>query len=188
MNYDSCEMLESAVFPGVRVQLRRISFGRRLELARALRTTLERIDQALAAPPSDVRDAEAAALAAEADAACLRWAVEKIEGLEIDSQPATLDSLLARGPEQLVAEILARVRAEIGLSEAERKNSESPSISCGAGRQDRASDGSATLAAASDSTGAATAAATSRSSSIPAGPSPSGCGEAPPQSVPSPCS
>lgn len=181
MNYNSCEVFESTATPGVRLHLRRMSFGRRLELTRALRDTVERMDQALAAPAGEVRDADAAALAAEADAACLRWAVEKIEGLEIDGQPATIDSLLSAGPEELVQEILARMRAGIGLSETERKNSASPSISCAAGQQGRASDGSATPAAASDSFAAATAAAVFPGSTTPQVlPSPSGCGEARP--------
>jgi len=83
-----------------------------------------------------------------------------IEGLDIDGAPASVDSLLASGPEPLVLEILRRIKADAGLDESERKNSESPSISCAVGRQDPASDGSATPADASASTAHATAAAT----------------------------
>jgi hypothetical protein len=177
MDYSSSYTLESKTLPGVHVRLRRMSFGRRLELARALRQALEQMDQVLAAGESEIAAAERATVAAEADAACLRWAVAEVQGLEIDGQPATVESLLASGPEELVCEVLSAVRAELGLNEEERKNSGSPSISCAAGRQGLASDGSATHAGASASIAAATAAAVSPSCSIPAPPRLSGCGE-----------
>lgn len=157
MNYESTTVFDSKALPGVRVRLRRISFGARLELARLLRDALERIDRAMSAPPGEARDAQAAGLAAEADMICLRWAVCGIEGLEIDGQAATVESLIERGPEPLVVETIERVRAECGLNEQERKNSESHSTSCEAGRPGLASDGSATPAVNSDCSTAATA-------------------------------
>jgi hypothetical protein len=52
----------------------------------------------------------------------LEWGLDKISGLRIDGDPATLGSLVERGPETLVEEILAAIKAELDLSEDERKN------------------------------------------------------------------
>jgi hypothetical protein len=46
----------------------------------------------------------------------------QIDGLEIDGQPATVDLLIEKGPEQLVAEIAVQIRHECGLTDDERKN------------------------------------------------------------------
>jgi len=52
----------------------------------------------------------------------IRWGVKKIEGLEIDEQPATVESLIEAGPEPLVNEVrneivrLTRMTAEEALS------------------------------------------------------------------------
>jgi hypothetical protein len=50
------------------------------------------------------------------------WGLEEIHGLELDGQPATAESLIERGPEELFVEALAAVKSECGLSENERKN------------------------------------------------------------------
>ncbi len=134
---------ESAAVPGVRFRLRRISFGRRIELARTLREQLEAMDRALLLPPGEARDAETALLAAAMDAAHLQWGLASIEDLEIDGAPATAESLLADGPEALVTEILAAIRRETGLDEAERKNSAPPSTSCAREEPALATPGSA---------------------------------------------
>lgn len=167
MDYCTTITRESHALPGAHFTFRRMSFGRRLELARQLQETLRRMDAALAAAPGERRDAEVATLAAEADAGYLRWGLIEVEGLEIDGRPATTESLLASGPEALVLEIIEAIKAEAGLSEEERKNSGSPSTSSAVGRQDRASDGSATPAGDSDFTNSATAAGTSPSCSAP---------------------
>ena len=65
---------------------------------------------------------EAAVLAAEIDRAYLEWGLVAIEGLEIDGEAATPAALIGRGPLDLATEILARIKAECGLSEDERKN------------------------------------------------------------------
>src|SRR5690606_24466428 len=77
-----------------------------------------------------VAEADAALLGAEIDKIYLLWGLERVEGLEIDGLQATPESLIERGPEALVREALRAVRCEVGLKESERKNSESPSISC----------------------------------------------------------
>jgi hypothetical protein len=74
----------------------------------------------------------------------VKWGLAGIEGLEIDSKPATPESLIERGPEELVREVLAAIRREAGLSEDEKKDFVLPSISC---EEDRGG-GNATNAAA----------------------------------------
>ena len=65
---------------------------------------------------------EASLLGAEIDSLYLLWGIEEIRGLELDGAPATAESLIEIGPEELFAEALAAVKAECGLSENERKN------------------------------------------------------------------
>jgi len=85
--------------------------------------------------PMDVRDgnqavfgealgerAEAALLGREADRVYLEWGLVNVEGLEIDGEAATLEGLIASGPEPLCDEILRAIQAECGLSAEERKN------------------------------------------------------------------
>ncbi len=112
---------------GVTFVLRRMSFGRRLELIRTVRDQLKRL-QFLRAGENTNED-EAALLSAEIDREHLLWGLLAVEGLEIDGLPATPESLLDDGPEELANEALAMVRRETGLSEEERKNSESHSTS-----------------------------------------------------------
>lgn len=157
MNYSSTFESESVAVPGVRYRLRRISFGRRIELARTLRDKLESMDRALLLPPGEVRDAETALLAAAMDSAHLHWGLASIDGLEIDGAPATAGTLLDAGPEPLVAEILAAVRHETGLDEAERKNSAPPSTSCAGEEPARVTPGSAAPVSEPASIAAATA-------------------------------
>ena len=127
----------------MRFRVERMSFGRRLELIRQLKTLLGRIEYVSAAPAGPERDAEAALLVGEVDRIYLRWGLRWLKGLDIDGEDVTSENLLEKGPEGLVEEILSAIRREASLNEAERKNSESPSISCGVNRP----DGSATIAA-----------------------------------------
>jgi len=63
---------------------------------------------------------EAGILSQEVDAIYIRWGLVKLEGLEIDGAEAGVDGLLERGPEELAREIVAAIKAQCGLSEAER--------------------------------------------------------------------
>jgi hypothetical protein len=141
--YESLAEVASERLPGVRFRVERMSFGRRLELVRQLKDLLGRLEFLQAAPQSPQQQAEAALVAGEIDRVYLRWGLRSVEGLEIDGRPATPDALLERGPEALLDEALAVIRREAGLSETERKNSRSPSISSSETRP----DGSATIAA-----------------------------------------
>src|SRR2546425_10917686 len=102
MNYSTSLEFESLAIPGVKFRLRRVSFGRRLELARVLGDRLEAIEKLALEPESPARAAQTALLAAEIDAGHLRWGLAAIEGLQIDGAPATVDSLIEAGPQALV--------------------------------------------------------------------------------------
>ncbi len=129
MTYESTVTVESAKYPGVRFTVRRMSFGRRLDLTRTVKERLRRLEF-LAAGESGVSDeTEAALLTGEIDREYGAWGLAAVDGLEIDGEPATPQSLIEKGPEPLVAEVLEAVYREAGLSEDERKNSESHSTS-----------------------------------------------------------
>jgi hypothetical protein len=111
----------SEASPGVEFVIARMTFGRRLELMRRVRELAARLEFFEAG-----RDAgngmEASLLGCEIDRLYFLWGVEEIRGLELDGVPATAESLIERGPEELFVEALAAVKAECGLSENERKN------------------------------------------------------------------
>lgn len=65
---------------------------------------------------------EAALVQAEVNRLYLTWGLVEVSGLEIDGAQATPAALAERGPEDLFREALTAVKAETGLSGAERKN------------------------------------------------------------------
>jgi hypothetical protein len=144
MKYESRVVVESKTRPGVRVVVRRMSFGRRLDLTRRVQEIAKKLAFLAAAEPDAAGEAERALLGAEIDREYLRWGLVSIEGLEIDGEAATPAALIEGGPEELVREALEAVRREAGLSENERKNCESHSTSS----SEAGPDGTATNAAA----------------------------------------
>jgi hypothetical protein len=119
--YASAEWFDSVSRPPVRYSIRRISFGRRIELARQIREVGRKAEYLEAG--NDVRDKlEATVLGAEIDRVYLDWGLVGVEGMEIDGETATPQSLIDAGPAELAAEILNRIKAECGLTDDERKN------------------------------------------------------------------
>jgi hypothetical protein len=119
--YESSVWFDAESRAGVRYGIVRVSFGRRIELARRIREIGRKAEYLEAG--SDVRDKlEATVLGAEIDHAYLTWGLIGVEGLEIDGAAATAVCLIETGPVELAVEILARIKAECGLSEDERKN------------------------------------------------------------------
>jgi hypothetical protein len=95
--------------------------GRRIELARKIREIGRGIEFFEAG--SDAREKlEAAVLSGEIERAYLEWALEAVEGLVIDGEVATPLVLIEKGPAELAAEVLGRIRSECGLDADERKN------------------------------------------------------------------
>jgi hypothetical protein len=119
--HESFAWFESESHAGVRYRVARMSLGRRIELARKIREAGRSLEFLEAG--GDVREKlDAAVLQGEVDRAYLEWGLEAIEGLEIDGEAATPESLIEKGPMSLAAEILGRIRGECGLNESERKN------------------------------------------------------------------
>jgi hypothetical protein len=120
-HWDSRRVVASVERPGVEFVIARMTFGRRIELMRHVRDLATRLEYFEAG-----RDAkngmEASLLGAEIDRLYIRWGLEEIRGLEIDGVPATDESLIESGPEELCREVLTAVMAECGLVENERKN------------------------------------------------------------------
>ena len=144
MQYESSVEVDSQKLPGVRFTVERMSFGRRLELIRQLKELLGRLDFVLAANAGGPeKQAEAALLVGEIDRIYLRWGLRKVDGLVMDGEEVTAESVIERAPEALIEEILQAIRREAGISPAEAKNSKSPFISSELNRP----DGSATPAA-----------------------------------------
>jgi hypothetical protein len=118
-NYLSVVGRESALWPGVIYRIEKMSFGRRIELMKTVRVATTKIDFLDAASEPDRM--AAAILATEVDRIYLQWGLKEVEGLNIDGMPATPDSLIVSGPEDLLQEALAFVKSECGLTEGEKK-------------------------------------------------------------------
>jgi hypothetical protein len=119
--YESVARIHSKVLPGVVFAINRISFGRRMELSRRVREISQK-GEFLEAGSQLQEKIEASILAQEVDALYLRWALVEIEGLSIDGEPAGIEQLVEKGPEELTREIVAAIKEQCGLSDAERKN------------------------------------------------------------------
>ena len=121
LEYGSVRWFPSALFAGVRYGVRRISLGQRIELTRAVRELLHNEEFLRAGDSGDQLEASLADLLVRK--LYLQWGLAGIEGFRIDGEAATPQVLVDAGPEQLSEEIAARIQAELGLSEEERKNS-----------------------------------------------------------------
>ena len=121
MEYESTVTRPSKTVDGVSFTISRMSFGRRIELTRRVRDLTRKVEFLQAG--DDVREkVEASWLGVEVERLYLEWGLREISGLSIDGQPASVDKLIADGPEDLSREIVAAIRAECGLGVDERKN------------------------------------------------------------------
>lgn len=121
MEYSSSLWFDAASCAGVRYKIARVSVGRRIELARRIREIGRKLEFFEAS--NDPREKlEAMVLTHEIDRGYVEWGLEAIEGLSIDGEAATPLTLIEKGPAELSAEILARIKSECGLNEEERKN------------------------------------------------------------------
>jgi hypothetical protein len=119
--WESRVWFEAEAMDGVRYEIVRVSFGRRIELARRIREIGRKMEYLEAG--NDARETlEATVLAAEIDRAYLEWGLIAVEGLEIDGAAATPETLVDQGPVELAMEILRRIKSECGMTEDERKN------------------------------------------------------------------
>jgi hypothetical protein len=116
----STEWYSSERLPGVRFQIRKVTLGQRIELAARIRELCLRHKPLCQEGPSDEADAVHGELLIRR--LYLEWGLAGIEGLKLDGVPATTSSLIEFGPEDLADEAIELVRAELGLTEAQRKN------------------------------------------------------------------
>lgn len=107
--------------PGVAFIIRRISLGRRIELAKSIRDLAGELEYQRAGE-SAKEQVEAAAISARIERAYLEWGLAGVKGLLIDGERVTAERLYECGPEDLAREIAARIKAECGLTDEERKN------------------------------------------------------------------
>ena len=121
MEYTSRITLESKVSEAVSFTIARMSFGRRIELTQKIRDLGRKIEF-LEAGEDFKEKLEATLLASEVERIYLEWGLKDIHGFKIDGQEATPEMLVSDGPEDLCKEIVAAIKSECGLSEAERKN------------------------------------------------------------------
>lgn len=119
--YRSAVVCDSRAVPGVRFTIRRMSLGRRIELAQAIRDLAQQLEFHEAGNTAR-EQVEAASLSAQIDLVYLRWGVLSIAGVSIDGEEATPERLYQSGPEALLREIVDRIKNECGLSDDDRKN------------------------------------------------------------------
>jgi hypothetical protein len=123
--WESRIWFDAETMDGVRYEIVRVSFGRRIELARRIREIGRKMEylEAGAKLENGARETlEATVLGAEIDRAYLEWGLVAVEGLEIDGTAATPETLVDCGPVELAVEILGRIKSECGMTEDERKN------------------------------------------------------------------
>jgi hypothetical protein len=119
--YESTVAIESSSVPGVNFAVNRISFGRRMELCRRIREIGQKLEF-LDAGENFREKVEANLLSHEIDQIYLEWGLVRIDGLTIDGEAATVELVIAKGPEGLTKEIVDAVKAQCGLTEEQRKN------------------------------------------------------------------
>jgi hypothetical protein len=119
--YESVVKMRSKMMPGITFEIKRVSFGRRMELARRVREISQRAEF-LEAGGQLQEKIEASLLRQEIEATYLQWGLSRLDGLTIDGEPANAERLIEKGPEELTREIVTAIKGQCGLSEEERKN------------------------------------------------------------------
>ncbi len=120
-DYRGAVWVRSSTHPGVRFAVNRISFGRRLALATAIREAGRRLEFA-SAGEGLADKAERCIAEMEIERIYLRCGLAGVEGLDVEGGPACADVLFDNGPEDLTREILAAIKSEWYLPDEERKN------------------------------------------------------------------
>ena len=112
--------MQSKTVPGVSFAVRRVSLGERIALAAKVRESLHKHDFLIAGESVDRLDAGLTGLLVKA--AYVEWGLKQVKGLKLNGKKASVTDAVRDGPEALVDEILAAIKAELGLTEEERKN------------------------------------------------------------------
>lgn len=128
MNYESIVLKDSQRARGVQFRIARMSFARRGDVLARVRTLGSKLNYLQAGTEVQER-LEARDVQQEIEAIYFRAGLAGIEGLLIDQLAATPELLWDAGPPELVEEALDLIRTEWLLTEDQRKNFCSPSIS-----------------------------------------------------------
>jgi hypothetical protein len=119
-DYQSLLWHESQNVSGVQFAIRRVSLGQRIELTQKVRELGLRHEFLKAGEPTEQVEASLADLLVRR--LYLEWGLAELKGFTIDGEPPDPGALIEKGPEALTNEIIGRIRAELELSEEERKN------------------------------------------------------------------
>lgn len=119
-SYESVTWHESKAAAGACYATRRVSLAQRIELTSRVRELTDKYEFLKAGDGADQLEASLAELLTRR--LYIEWGLSEIKGIAIDGEPATVESVIERGPETLTEEIVGAIQAELGLSEEERKN------------------------------------------------------------------
>ena len=118
--FESVRWIDSKAVDGVRFAVREPSLENRIELTRKVHELTLRNE--FLAGGRELQQLELALAEMLVQKALVEWGLVAVEGLKVDGEIPTPAKLIEAGPEDLVAEIGASIRARCGLSEEERKN------------------------------------------------------------------
>lgn len=121
VNYDDTAWYASQTVPGVRFAVRKVSLAGRMELFEKVRELCLKYEFLRTGDHAEQSEAMLAELLLQK--LYLEWGFLAIEGFTINGAAASIDSLIASGPEILTDEIVSHIRSELGLTDEERKNS-----------------------------------------------------------------
>ena len=116
----SVEWRDSSAIAGVQFAIRRISLAERLKLIARVQELYQHHEFLKAGDMLDQLEAAKADLLVKQ--LYLEWGLIGIQGLDIDGHAATTAVLIKSGPESLSDEIVEAIKANLGLTEEERKN------------------------------------------------------------------
>ena len=119
--FESSRRLESKSVPGAVFWVRKTSLVQRIELLTRVRELTRKYEFLQAGGSAELMESSLGDLLTTK--LYVEWGLERVEGLSIDGQDASITLVLEKGPEELCLEIAREVQKECGLSEEERKNS-----------------------------------------------------------------
>ncbi len=119
--YSSVVWRNSDTYKGIRYAVRKMSLAQRIELVERIQLLSSRYEFLKAGDALEKNEAHLADLLVRK--LYLEWGLVVVEGLAIDGEKASAELLIEKGPEVLCDEIISAVRAELELSDEERKNS-----------------------------------------------------------------
>lgn len=147
MRFESQFTIDSKLFPGVRITVRRLNQVQRARLEfellphrvrySDLMAKLEALPKEPEPPAIDPDRIERGRLTLESTAVLnahfkpltIRAGFISIEGADLNGSPFTADSLIEHGDSALIDEVWIAIEQEAGLSAEQTKNSQSPSTS-----------------------------------------------------------